>query len=217
MAFIADGNRRWMKNRCINFQKENRETTKIEFGVRKIQEFVALAYFYDLKEVSFYCLSINNLKRSKDEMDAMMNYIKSKKLLDLKIPLKIQIYGELDRFDDGVRAVFEKLMKDGEPDGSDVSNETNTSNAANVHDRLKVNIFFGYSSSEDEKNEKKFSGKIDLLIRTGGERRISDFLVKNVASGTSVDFLTPFWPEFSWIHLVLSLVKFNLEERYLSK
>lgn len=224
VAFIADGNRRWYKKELLNNKRElgddknkmkehssiqqtDNHFKKVKKGVKKIEEIVKFAYFYNLKEVSFYCFSIKNFKREKNEIDEIMNYIKKYKIFEYDIPIKIKIYGRMELLEEGVRKAFEQYEKE-------------TENRKG----LTVNLFFSYSSTDEQSrineqinNDKFFDGKVDLLIRTSGEKRLSDFMVKQVASGTAVDFVRPMWPEFSLIHLFLVLLKYKLEEAILKK
>lgn len=216
VAFIADGNRRWHR------KEPNRQCKKVRAGVRKIEEISKFAYFYNLKEVSFYCFSIKNFRREKSEVDEIMDYIKKYKIFEYDIPLKIRIYGRMELLEEGVRDALNRYEKDTES-----------------RKGLTVNLFFSYSSSDEEARrnasvgsiddghqdgsmnsrikDKFFDGDVDLLIRTSGERRLSDFMVKQVASGAGVDFVRPTWPEFSLIHLFLVLLKYKLEERMIKK
>lgn len=203
VAFIADGNRRWIKTKLpketfISMDPELIQEKKVKYGMDKISEFVKFAYFYKFSEVSFYCFAIKNFGRPKAEVDGIMNFIKKYGILEGTVPFKFKFYGRLDLLEPEVRDIFLKL-------------EDNSKCVKG----LIFNVFVAYSSSDDEKSMSRFSGKVDLLVRTGGERRLSDFLVRNVGNGTRVEFIKPFWPEFSIIHLWLVLFKYVLEEKYL--
>lgn len=253
VAFIADGNRRWYRkelqkaalNKLSTQEKEannnnvtatdnnnvtaannnnvtatnNNNVTvankKVKSGANKIEEIAKFAYFYGLEEVSFFCFSVKNFNRERSEVEEIMDYIKKHKLFEYNFPIKIKIYGRADLMEEEVRKSLERYEKE-------------TENIKGV----QVNLFFGYSSSDEEARRKEhlgstadensisnrfFDSKVDLLIRTSGERRLSDFMVKQVANGTAVDFIKPMWPEFSPIHLFLVLLKFRLEEILLKK
>lgn len=236
VAFIADGNRRWFRK--IQVKKKHLEDrrylgfldwlpanlanyikshasflktksckksdfmggkAKVDSGFKKIQEIIRFAYFNQLKEVSFFCFSIKNFNRPKNEISEIMDYIKESKLFTNNFPINIRIYGKLDLLSQEVRDKLKKI--------------TESYSAENA---LIVNLFIGYSSSSEDTNSERFDGDVDLLIRTSGEKRLSDFFVHQVARGTSVDFVNPYWPEFSIAHLRLCLYKFILERKYLS-
>lgn len=224
VAFIPDGNRRWYKRRRESAESgpgqpmrtpyghedsstRNRtaapnictpDSKKVKFGADKISEVIKFAYFNNFRDVSFFCFSLKNFKRPRSEVDEIMNHIKKYNLLDYSIPIKVQVYGRLDTLDDQVRETLERYVEE----------------TQNI-DGMVVNIFISYSSSEDEANPGKFDKDVDLLIRTSGEKRLSDFMVNQVARGTAVDFVSPYWPEFSLVHLWLTCFKYILEERYL--
>jgi ditrans,polycis-polyprenyl diphosphate synthase len=203
VAFIADGNRLWLKNRISNglfkpTDVEKNEENKVKIGTDKIVEVVKFAYYNKLSEVSFYCFAIKNFKRSKVEVDGIMNYVKKEGVFDNTVPFKFKLHGRLDLLQPDVR---EALLK--------IEDQTKDVNG------LIFNLFFAYSSSDDENNEKRFSKKVNLLVRTSGEKRLSDFMVRQVANGTSVEFIKPLWPEFSIAHLWLVLFKYVLEEKYM--
>lgn len=205
VAFIADGNRRWMKRKIIEEKKngvfktsEDSEERKVGAGSDKIAEIVKFAYFHNLKEVSFYCFAIKNFNRAKAEVDGIMNYIKKYGIVEKTVPFKFKVYGKLELLDPKVKEVFMKL-EEGTKDSQGPL----------------FNLFFGYSSSDDENNKNRFSNHVDLLVRTGGDRRLSDFLVRHVAKGTSVEFVKTLWPELSLVHLWLLLSKLILENKFL--
>lgn len=236
VAFIPDGNRRWYRmkqgtedvesklglpfgapngsgqcvqtscnpeangarNRFMTSNTCSQGSEKVRFGADKISEIIKFAYFNNFRDVSFFCFSLKNFKRPKNEVDEIMDHIKKYKMLDYSIPVRFQVYGKLDMLDGQVRETLERYAK-----------ETRDTNG------MTVNIFVGYACSEDGTNPSKFDKDVDLLVRTSGEKRLSDFMVSQVARGTAVDFVNPYWPEFSMVHLWLVCFKYILEERYL--
>lgn len=173
------------------------ENHRMRGGVMKITELIEFAYFYGLKEVSLYCFSIKNFQRKKEEVADIMDIIKNNEDLKIELPVRINVFGNMELLDGTVRRILERW-------------EQRT--AHNVG--LVVNIFFSYSSS-CESSDAQFTNPVDLLIRTSGVKRLSDFMVRQVAGGTAVDFVSPLWPEFSLMHLWLTLAKYRLEEAYL--
>jgi len=237
VAFIADGNRRWLKKTQMKKKPTNPRyysglfneffrhlqiyvkskfrfmktkatkpdlpsgKMKVDTGFKKILEIIKFAYLNNFKEVSFFCFAIGNFNRPKNDISEIMDYIKNAELFDHSLPIQIKIYGRIHMLDPEVRDKLKKIS------------ETYSMKA-----KLLVNLFIGYSSSADEADAiNKFDNDIDLLIRTSGEKRLSDFLVNQVARGTSVDFVNPYWPEFSILHLYLTLIKHALERKYLNE
>lgn len=220
VAFIPDGNRRWHKrqgamrpvseksnacseksctrSRLADSAAGLKSTSKVRAGADKISEIIKFAYFNNFREVSFFCFSLKNFRRSRSEVDDIMGHIKKYRMFDYSIPIRVQVYGKLEMLDPQVRETLEQYVE-----------KTRSING------MVVNIFVGYTSSDDEKSPRKFNRDVDLLIRTSGERRLSDFMVSQVARGTAVDFVDPYWPEFSLAHLWLVCFKYVLEEKYL--
>lgn len=230
IAFIADGNRRYCRSKNNNLD--------LNPGISVIQDIIKFACFYEMSEVSFFLFSIRNFNRSENEIANVMNHAKSKNTFNLNIPIRVQIFGNIDLLEEDVKSNIIKIVEE-------TSNNTG----------MKVNLFIGYSSSYEEFyiagmeasrcigmseadinefndietrlingqskvnniGKKPYVGKVNLLIRTGGEKRLSDFMLRQVATGTAIDFVRPMWPEFSLINLSLCLIKYYLEERYLSK
>lgn len=188
------------QNELIQNTKKFVENTKYKMqrSFDRIIDCVDFAYKHQFKEISFFCFSTKNFQRTKEEVNDIMGFIKNHKHLNAQIPAKINIFGDLERLDKNIRDIFEKWM-------------SRTANA----DGLIVNIFFAYSSSDENKHNMQFTSKVDLIVRTGDTKRLSDFMVKQAANGTAIDFVKPLWPEYSTLHLRLTLYKFLLEEKYL--
>lgn len=194
VAFICDGNRRYMKKLGL----EDRFTK--DEGLRKVYEFINFGYFYGLEEVSFFCFALNNLKRAPDEVNGMMEAVKRKvkKPKEAGIRPRFRIYGRLDLLEEDVR---NRLM--------DIERESRNNTD------IIVNIFFAYSSEDEINRGIQFNSRVDILVRTGDTKRLSNFMIRQVAKGTSVFFAKPLWPELTTIHLFLILLKHRLEDRYL--
>lgn len=204
VAFIADGNRRWHRMRskstggAVSSSSLPVKNDKIDSGFRKIEEIIKFAYFNSLKEVSFFCFAVKNFKRPANEVNEIMDYIRDSRPLEHSLPIKLQIYGDMS------------LLRPDVQDSLKLFEERTKSNTG-----MTVNLFISYNSSNDEHSPNRFNKRVDILIRTSGEKRISDFMVRQVASGTAVDFVAPYWPELSLLHLNLILCKYLLEEKYL--
>ncbi|AFN83805.1 undecaprenyl pyrophosphatase synthetase [Encephalitozoon romaleae SJ-2008] len=194
VAFICDGNRRYMKKLGL----EDRFTK--DEGLQKVYEFINFGYFYGFEEISFFCFALNNLKRTPDEVNGMMEVVKKKvkEPKEVGIRPRFRIYGRLDLLEEDVR---NRLM--------DIERESRNNTD------IIVNIFFAYSSEDEISRGIQFNSRVDILIRTGDTKRLSNFMIRQVAKGTSVFFAKPLWPELTTAHLFLILLKHRLEDRYL--
>ncbi|KAG5860389.1 undecaprenyl pyrophosphate synthase [Encephalitozoon hellem] len=194
IAFICDGNRRYMK------KLGQKDKFKKDEGLHKIYEFINFGYFYGFKEISFFCFALNNLKRSPDEVNGIMEIVKrkTKEPKEISIMPRFRVYGRLDLLEKDVRDRLVDLERE---------SKSNTD--------ITVNIFFAYSSEDEINNGIQFDSHVDILIRTGDTRRLSNFMIRQVARGTSVFFAKPMWPELTTAHLFLILLKHKLEDKYL--
>ncbi|KAI4292788.1 ditrans,polycis-polyprenyl diphosphate synthase [Pancytospora philotis] len=174
------------------------KANKMQHGLNKILELIVFAHLHGLSEVSFYCFSVKNFQRKKAEVEDIMGFVRGQRELDFSVPVRIRVHGRMDLVEPAVRDVFQHWM-----------------DRTAGNDGLVVNIFFSYSSSAEALSTTQFASPVDLLVRTSGVRRLSDFMVAQVASGTAVDFVEPLWPDYSLVHCWLTLFKYTLEEKYL--
>lgn len=200
VTFICDGNRRWAKkNKMDNLGNKQ---SKVEGGLNKINQVIAFLYANKCKSVSFYVFAIRNLQRAKEEIDAIKNEIKTQGIR--KYALKVRIYGDITRFED--EEVEKNILKW----------ESNSNCIKD--DKFTINLFLLYNSKEcdeDKHNERLFfDDDVDILIRTSGERRLSDFLARHVAKGTAVKFINPLWPYLTVSHIFCLLQQYKLERRW---
>lgn len=184
-----DGNRRYAKK--ANLTDSESKT----LGFKKMIEIAHFCRKIGIKEVSFYALSKNNiLKRTKEELECITQLIKNgrKNLTDQN--MRIKVYGQPELLNGDVKEYFQEL-------------ENNTRN----HDFV-VNIFFGYSSRDEIKNKRGYKKRVEVLIRTSGERRLSDFLLEEVSDGCNIVFCRWYWPELSVRLLSAILMKCEREK-----
>ncbi|OQS55498.1 RER2 [Ecytonucleospora hepatopenaei] len=194
MVFICDGNRRWAKKHGYTDT-----TKKVEIGINKIHEIILFLYLQGCKSASFYVFAIRNFRRASDELSAIKKYLKSESIK--KYNLKVKIYGEIERFED--KQVVENISK-WENNSNSINDET-----------FVINLFLAYNSTECDKDKSNlrayFDDPVDILVRTSGERRLSDFMVRQVASGTQVKFISPLWPELTISHVFFILLQQKFE------
>lgn len=193
IAFIADGNRRYLKNNNLS-----EESVKSQ-GIYKIYEITRLCEKLGVKEVGFYCFSIKNFNRPKSEIKNIMSVIsdgKYKFQVD-NLKMRFRVYGRLNMLSKEVQKELNDLVE-------------STKNNKDI----TVNLFIAYSTSDELENGILFDEDVDLLVRTSGEKRLSDFLIRQCARGTNIFFASPLWPELSILHLFLILIKYKLEMKF---
>ncbi len=196
LAIIMDGNQRWsVKN----------DKTKLEGytqGLKKIEELINFAILNKIPVLTIYALSRENFKRKSANLIFQLIESFNKKFLskvEKEKNVKIKIIGEKKTLSNKFNKIF-----------SDLEEATKNFN------KLRLNIVFNYGSFEEisyifncikKKSIKKIDEKIirsfmylndlpdpDLLIRTGGFQRLSNFIILNL-SYTELFFTNTLWPD----------------------
>lgn len=221
IAIIMDGNRRWAKEKGIETKLGHKA------GAENLEKLANFANDIGLKYLTVYAFSTENWKRTKEEVGALMVLLKSYVDKFLKRAntnnIKIMVLGDLERLDSGLRESIAEIVEKS-------SNNTG----------LTLNIAFNYGGRDeitnavkhiakdvengkmkiDEIDEQVISNKLytcgepdpDLLIRTGGELRISNFLLWQLAY-TEFLFVDKYWPDFSEEDLLNAIHTFQTRKR----
>lgn len=198
LAIIMDGNGRWAKlqNKTRNFGHE--EGAKC---VRKITTYVAEKT--DIKYLTLYAFSTENWKRPKLEVSSLMKllerYIKNEKATFLQNGIRFRFIGDISAFSSSLK----KELVECEKETSHCKNLTQVL-ALNYgsQDEITraVNELKGSENITKEQISSKldtsFMGDVDLLIRTGGEMRLSNFLLWQSAYA-ELRFTKTLWPDFT--------------------
>jgi len=205
VAIIMDGNGRWAKQRTWNRIRGHRE------GAKRVDEIVTECTALGVKYLTLYTFSTENWNRPKTEVDLLMQLLAEnlktmdKKLLKNKVALKTQ--GQVDRIPDFAKRELDRVEK-----LTCVENPNMILNLALSYggrheivrsaQKLAEEVLAGTLKPEDI-NEDTFKSHLyhpeipdpDLLIRTGGEQRISNFLLWEIAY-TEIYVTDVLWPEF---------------------
>lgn len=221
VGIIMDGNGRWAKRRGLP------RLSGHAAGGRKAEEIVKFAQDVGIKHITLYVFSTENWRRPKDEVDGLMNLLVDmfeKRFDDLvNYGAKIRIIGRRDRLPHNVlRAIM------------------NVEERTRTNSRISVNLAIDYGGrdeikrafqrlakkaalgeiSPDDIGEEDISSHLDtsgvpdpdLIIRTGGEKRISNFLIWQSAYAELV--VTPvLWPDFSRQDLLMAISEYQQRDR----
>ncbi len=219
IAIIMDGNRRWAEKRSLPGIEGHRKAASL------IETITEAAYSLGVEVLSLYAFSTENWSRSKEEIkglwDILFLYIHLKKNDIFKKGIKLRFCG-----------LFDKLPKPLINAINEITELTKN------NDKIIVNMCFNYGGRQDiinavnswlgvRKLNEKLSEKkiqkylltyglpeIDLMIRTSGEYRISNFLIWQLAYSELI-FLDVLWPDFRPRHLQQAIYEFqNRERRY---
>lgn len=224
IAIIPDGNRRFAKRLMKKPWKGH------EWGAKKLKNVVRWAKEIGIKELTFYTLSLENLeKRPKRELDFLLEIAKKEinHILSnsdnfvFNEGIKVCFIGELERLPKDVQKAMKELME-------------KTKN--NKEFRLNFAVAYGGRQEilnacrkiAEEKpkvlNESTFrtyletngSADPDLVIRTGGEKRLSNFLLFQSAY-SELAFVDCMWPEFSKEDFLKVIEDFSQRQRRFGK
>ena len=224
-AIIMDGNGRWAKKNALNVTSGHQRGVDV---VRKIVESAAKA---QLESLSLYAFSTENWSRPKKEILGIKKLIIN--AIDSQVPelinqeVRLNFFGDYSSFgDEIIRAIHqaEKITAFKKP-------------------KLKLNIALGYGGRKDIIEATKLIAKdiksekisvddishetifkylqapineLDLLIRTGGDHRISNFLLYHLAY-TEIQFSDTLWPDFTDEEFIKCLEEFSKTERRFGK
>ena len=207
IAFIMDGNGRWGKKKR---KKRNYGHLK---GVDTVKKIVKSSIRFKVPIVTFYVFSSENWKRPKTEISFLFKLIKSYFTKEIQSVIsqgiKINILGDLKKLSKELRSVLkrtEKLTK---------KNKKITVNLA-INYGSRQEIFYAFRKLKKKINLKNFKKNLytknmpnpDILVRTGGKIRLSNFMLWQLAY-TELFFLKKLWPDFNSLDLKKIILKYK--------
>ena len=200
IALILDGNKRWAKSQKLNNYEGYSK------GFENIRNIVKSSLSINLSSLTIFALSTENFNRTSVKIIYELIYKNFNKILDDLVKdngVKIKIFGSKDKLPKKIIDIFEKIEK---------LSQNNTN--------LNLNIAFNYGFKDEFKkilnkvkdenfkinlNDQKEIDKLfyiepksdpDLLIRTGGYQRLSNFIMYNLTY-TELFFTKTLWPDFN--------------------
>ncbi|PIB33923.1 di-trans,poly-cis-decaprenylcistransferase [Gaetbulibacter sp. 5U11] len=225
VAIIMDGNGRWAKQKGMlrAFGHEN--------GTKSVRQTVEACAELGVKHLTLYAFSTENWNRPKLEVDTLMKLLVSslkkeiKTLLDNNIKLKAignlkslpkKVYKELhevmDLTKDNTHMDLTLALSYG-------SREELLNAVKEISTKVKNNIISTENIDESVFNAHLYTQTlpdVDLLIRTSGEQRISNFLLWQIAYA-ELYFTPVLWPDFTKQHLCEAIIEYQKRERRFGK
>lgn len=221
VAIIMDGNGRWARQRHLTRTQGHAE------GIKRVEEIVAAARQMGVKILTLFTFSTENWRRPASEVSLLMNLLTSvlrEKIKMLKENnIRFQVIGRRENVPDTVAKTFQMAMEQ-----------------TRHNDGLLVNLAFNYGSRQEiadairemvgavkegalrveEIDETRVSRFLytrevpdpDLLIRTSGEKRISNFLLWQL-SYAELYFTDTFWPDFTKEEFARAIADYQTRER----
>jgi len=217
IAIIMDGNGRWAKKRLMPRNFGHRQ------GQKQLKKTLINCVKLGVKYLSVYVFSTENWRRPEEEVSFLLKFLKSTiqdELNELiKEGVRLKFLGDLSQFDQSLL----DMISDSE---SKTKNNTNIQlnvmlnygGRREIIDAVKIYVKNGGdidSLTEDNLQPCLYTEGIpdpDILIRTGGDLRISNFMLWQAAY-SEFFFLDVFWPEFDFDELVKVIGEFQSRDR----
>ncbi len=221
VGFIIDGNRRWAKEKGLPSFMGHKK------GIERVDEIVKYAQDLGVKIVTIYAFSTENWKRSGKEVSYLMNLFEDfaiNKIKDAnKRGMRIRILGDLQKLPLSLQKVLKRLMK-----------------LTDNNQKIIVNVALNYGGRDEiiralhklaalkikpnEITEELINQNLDtaglpdpdLIIRTSGEQRLSNFLIWQTTY-SELYFPKIYWPDFDKNQLDLAILEFQNRQRRLGQ
>ncbi|TYS46662.1 isoprenyl transferase [Bacillus infantis] len=221
VAIIMDGNGRWAKKRALPRIAGHHE------GMKVVRRTTKLANELGIKTLTLYAFSTENWKRPKIEVDYLMKL--PEEFLGTFLPelveenVRVQMIGYKDKLPGHTLRAIEKAMEETKDnDGLILNFALNYGSRAEILEAVKrvLNDCQSGIMEESELNEEVFSAYLmtdgledpDLLIRTSGEIRLSNFMLWQLAY-TEFWFTDVLWPDFTEGELLEAIEVFQNRQR----
>lgn len=221
IAFIMDGNGRWAKER-------NRPRTfGHQEGFKRLFEIAEICSYKQIEVMSIYAFSTENWNRPKREVTFLFNTLEKRFNIELKkmmrLNMKLRIMGDLSKLPESTVKVIEEGIQKTKANTGLILNvclnyggrdeitratkkiATDLENAKIKKEDITQDLIASYLDSEG-------LPEVDLLIRTSGEMRLSNFMLWQLSYA---EFLFPktYWPAFNGFELEQALVEFAKRTR----
>lgn len=221
IAIILDGNGRWAKKRNLPRNVGHAQ------GSRAVEKICQAAYDMGVKYLTVYAFSTENWSRSQEEVDALMkllsSYLKDCVKTSKKNNMKVRVLGDITALDTELQEKIKELES-----VSSGNTGLNFQVALNYGSRDEIlravkRILADYEDgriTKEELDAERFSDYLDtagipdpdLLIRTSGELRLSNYLLWQLAY-TEFYFTDVLWPDFDKKELEKAIDYYNKRDR----
>jgi tritrans,polycis-undecaprenyl-diphosphate synthase [geranylgeranyl-diphosphate specific] len=225
IAVIMDGNRRWARERGFEPWYGHR------VGAEKVEEVIKWCLELEIRAVTFFALSTENFRRSEKEIEELLMILHEKieEVLngDLvhKHRIRVKVLGRRELLPNDLRRLLERLEEETkEYDNLYVNLAIAYGGRAEITDaarKLAMDVLAGKLSvediTEDVISRYLYTADLpipdpDVIIRTSGEERISNFLLWQSAYSELI-FLDVYWPEFRKIDLMRAIRTYQRRQR----
>ncbi|WP_373074949.1 isoprenyl transferase [Zeaxanthinibacter enoshimensis] len=225
LAIIMDGNGRWAK------QQGKMRIFGHENGVNAVRRTVENCAKIGIEYLTLYAFSTENWNRPKIEVDTLMKLLVASLRKELKTlhknNIRLNAIGNMDALPKKARRELDEVIE--KTSGNDAmtltlalsygAREEIKQAVQQISTKVKNNIISPENIDETIINTHLYTHNlpdVDLLIRTSGEHRISNFLLWQIAYA-ELYFIDVFWPDFDEQHLVAAIINYQNRERRFGK
>ena len=225
VAIIMDGNGRWAKKigRKRAFGHEN--------GTKSVRECIDQSIKLGIKNLTLYVFSTENWNRPKYEVKSLMDllvYSLEKERINLiDNGIKLNVIGDIEALNDKPKSKLKSIISETKNNKklnlnlaiSYGSKQEIVNAIREVSNKVKNNIISSKNIDENIINEHLYTRNlpnVDLLIRTGGEKRVSNFLLWQIAYA-EMYFTDVLWPDFKREDFMKALDDYQKRERRFGK
>ena len=210
IAFIMDGNGRWAKKRGMPREYGHK------VGAEAFRRVLEACNKLDIQCVTVYAFSTENWKRPKREVDSIMKLLEE--YLEKSCPdnLSVRVIGDISALDERLVNKIEQIQRDTAGREKIVNIAINYGSRAEIVHAVNELIKDGKSDITDEDITSKLytadCPELDLIVRTGGDLRISNFLLWQAAYA-ELYFTETLWPDMSEREVAEAVLSFNSRKR----
>ena len=225
IAVIMDGNGRWAKNQGLLRVKGHKK------GTKAVRETIEACAELGVPYVTLYAFSTENWNRPKLEVDTLMNLLVSSLKKEIKTlqenNIALSAIGNLNSLPKKAQAELSEVIEKTKTNSrlkltlalSYGAREELVKTVQEISQKVKKNLISPQSINESVIKEHLYTHDlpdVDLLIRTSGEQRISNFLLWQIAYA-ELYFTPVLWPDFTREHLYEAIYNYQKRERRFGK
>ena len=216
LAIIMDGNRRWAKQRRFDILRGHNQ------GTENLRQITKYAHERDIRYLTVFAFSTENWRRPKQEVKGLIELMRRFLMQDIdrlvSDNVRLRIMGNLGAFDDELQKLFQEAVDvTASNTGINLTIAVNYGGKQDILQaahKLAKQEELSFFKEDDLKSSLQTAllPEVDFLIRTGGERRLSNFLLWDSAYA-ELYFSDKYWPDFSEADLDKALADFQVRQR----
>lgn len=221
IAIIMDGNRRWAEEKNLPSAMGHKK------GVDSLKNILRACNDFSIKYLTVYAFSTENWNRKKEEVEFLMNLVAvtlTNELAEMhKENVQIHFIGDLTKLSDKLQKILANAVETTKNNtGVVLQIALNYGSRDEIVHAVQKIVESGVKSDEiDEQliSENLYTAGVpdpDILIRTGGEQRISNYLLWQIAY-SEIIIRSEFWPDFDKNSLKDSILEFGKRQRRYGK